>query len=76
MAGGYARRVKLHDLTRRLLGIGVVAIAVAVILWDNWEFSATEAHTTLAGVETRFFAYGLSLIGIAILASGLVSLRR
>jgi len=64
--------VKLSAWTRRLLGIGLVAIAVFVVLFDNWQFSATGSNTTLAGIETRFFAYGLALIGAGILASGLI----
>jgi hypothetical protein len=68
--------VNLNARTRRLLGIGLVAIAVVVILFDNWNFSEIGSYTTLAGIETRFFAYGLSLVGVGILTSGLVNLRR
>jgi hypothetical protein len=64
--------VKLSAWTRRLLGIGFVAIAVFVVLFDNWQFSATGSYTTLAGIETRFFAYSLALIGAGVLTSGLV----
>lgn len=61
---GYDRRVKLDMRTRRLLGIAVVAIALVVILWDNWEHSLTGSYTTLAGVETRFLAYVLIAVGV------------
>ena len=68
--------MQLNAWTRRLLGIGLVVIAIIVVLFDNWQFSATGSYTTLAGIETRLFAYGLALIGIGVLTSGVVKLRR
>jgi hypothetical protein len=72
----YDRRVKVTAGMRRLIGVGLVAIAILVVLFDNWQFSATNAYTTLAGIETRFYAYALAVIGVGILIGGLVKLRR